>query len=356
MTTLRAQRKQMTPSPDHQQPTDARARPMRDLRISVTDRCNLRCTYCMPAEIFTPDYQFLPKADILSFEEIHAVAASCVANGVTKLRLTGGEPLLRKDLPVLIRSLRAIEGVTEIALTTNGLLLKQLAPALKDAGLTRVTVSLDALSNEVFRTTNGGRSDVEPVLQGIHAAVKAGFTGIKVNCVVQKGVNDGEILPMVDYFHRNGQASLRFIEFMDVGSTNGWSLDKVLPSRDILALIATRYQLETRDPLVTGEVARRFAIRDSAGRTSELGCISSVTQPFCRDCNRLRLSARGELYTCLFASSGTDVRDLLRSGADHDQLTRFIANLWRARDDRYSELRSSQTPGLPKVEMSYIGG
>jgi len=338
-------------STDH--PSDKLGRHLRDLRISVTDRCNLRCTYCMPAEVFDENYQYLPKSNILSFEEITRLSHIFVGLGVEKLRITGGEPLLRRDLPDLIAMLAAIDGVQDIALTTNGILLPKLAPALKEAGLSRLTVSLDAISDDVFGAINGRGVGTAPVLAGIEAAKDAGFEGIKINMVVQKGVNDHEVLPMAEAFRESGHI-VRFIEFMDVGNTNGWALERVVPAAEIVKRISEKHPLEAVAPNYAGEVASRFRY---AGSEQEVGVISSVTAPFCAGCTRARISARGELFTCLFGSQGYDLREPLRDGMSDEQLAAFVSNIWRTRDDRYSEIRSSATGELPpKVEMSYIGG
>lgn len=335
---------------------DRIGRRLHDLRISVTDRCNFRCTYCMPKSIFGADYQFLPQTSLLSFEEITRVASIFVAHGVEKLRLTGGEPLLRKDLDRLIRMLAGVRTPDgrplDLTLTTNATLLPRMADRLKDAGLTRLTVSLDAIDEAVFRAMNDVDFAVSSVLEGIEAAERAGFSTIKVNMVVQKGVNDHQILPMVRHFRGSGHI-LRFIEFMDVGASNGWRLDDVLPAREILDLIHGEHPIEPVDPNYTGEVAERWRYRDGAG---EIGVIASVTQAFCRDCTRARLSTEGKLFTCLFATEGHDLRALLRGGYSDEQIEAALSHIWRGRSDRYSELRSSETAGLRKIEMSYIGG
>ncbi|HEU4623088.1 MAG TPA: GTP 3',8-cyclase MoaA [Burkholderiaceae bacterium] len=336
---------------------DQHGRPMRDLRISVTDRCNFRCTYCMPKEVFDKDYAFLPHEQLLSFEEITRLARVFIAQGVEKLRLTGGEPLLRRHLERLITmlaELRLPDGrAADLTLTTNGALLARKARALADAGLKRVTVSLDGLDDMVFRAMNDVDFPVTQVLQGIDAAADAGLGPIKINMVVKRGVNDSQILPMVRRFRGTGHV-LRFIEFMDVGATNGWRLDDVLPSADVIARIHEHFPLEPLEAHYAGEVAQRWRFVDGAG---EIGVISSVTQAFCRDCTRARLSTDGKLFLCLFGAVGHDLRALMRQvGADDDGLARVIASIWRARADRYSELRSAATPGRPKIEMSYIGG
>ncbi len=328
---------------------DTRARPLRDLRISVTDRCNFRCVYCMPKEVFGRNYEFLPRADLLSFEEIERVVRAAARLGVRKARITGGEPLVRRDLERLVALLARLP--LDLTLTTNGALLADKARALAAAGLHRITVSLDALDDATFRAFNDVDFPVARVLEGIEAARAAGLL-VKVNCVVKRGTNEGEILPLARHFRATGD-TLRFIEYMDVGTTNGWRLDDVVPAAEIVALLQREFPLEPVEPGYRGEVARRYRYRDGAG---EIGVIASVTQPFCGDCTRLRLSADGKLYTCLFAVRGHDVRALLRDGGDDDELTAFLARLWRARADRYSELRTATTAAEPKVEMSYIGG
>jgi cyclic pyranopterin phosphate synthase len=327
-------------------------RPVRDLRISVTDRCNFRCVYCMPQEVFGPGFQFMPRAELLSFEEIARLARLFAQAGVTKIRLTGGEPLLRRDLARLIEMLAGIDGIADVALTTNGSLLAARARQLADAGLSRVTVSLDALDDVTFGAVNGVRFRVERVLAGIEAAHSAGLTPVKVNMVVKRGLNDHAILGMAEYFRDHGH-TLRFIEFMDVGNSNGWRMDAVVPSREVHQLIDARWPLAPVDPNYAGEVAARYRYRDGAG---EIGLISSVTQPFCGACMRARLSADGRLYTCLFAADGHDLRAPLRGGEDDAQISARIQGLWGARTDRYSELRTEATAAAPKVEMSYIGG
>jgi cyclic pyranopterin phosphate synthase len=330
---------------------DKFGRPLRDLRISVTDRCNFRCVYCMPKEVFGRDYPFLKRAELLSFEEIYRLSRIFVAHGIRKIRLTGGEPLVRRDLEQLVEMLARLPDL-ELTMTTNGALLARKAAALKRAGLDRVTVSLDALEDEVFKAMNDVDFPVARVLEGIEAARAAGLTPIKVNMVVKRGVNEGSILPMARYFHGTDYI-LRFIEYMDVGSTNGWRLDDVVPAREIIATVDAEMPLEPIEPNYRGEVANRWRYKDGSG---EIGIIASVTQPFCGDCTRARLSAEGKLYTCLFASQGYDLRQMLRDGATDAEVSTAIAALWRAREDRYSELRSSETVELPKVEMSYIGG
>ena len=330
---------------------DRLGRGLRDLRVSVTDRCNFRCTYCMPREIFGPDHAFVPRAELLSFEEIARVAAAFTALGVRKIRLTGGEPLLRRDLDRLVVMLRALPQVEDLALTTNGVLLADHAAALRTAGLDRVTVSLDALDPAIFATMADSPIPVERVLEGIAAARAAGL-GVKVNAVVQAGVNESELLPLAAFGREHG-VTVRFIEYMDVGTSNGWELRDVVAAADMRARVDAAWPVEPLAPSAPGEVAQRWRYRDGAG---EVGFISSVTQPFCGDCTRARLSAVGELFTCLFAAGGHDLRPLLRGGADDDALRAKIAGIWGARDDRYSELRTAGVTQLPRVEMSYIGG
>jgi cyclic pyranopterin phosphate synthase len=329
---------------------DTFGRPLRDLRISVTDRCNFRCVYCMPKEVFGRDYRFLERRELLTFEEIERLARVFVAHGVEKIRITGGEPLVRRDLERLVEKLAAIDDL-DLTLTTNGSLLAQKARALKEAGLRRVTVSLDSLDDDVFARMNDVEFPVGRVLEGIDAAASAGLP-VKVNMVVKRGVNEDSILPMARYFRDRGHV-LRFIEYMDVGHSNGWRLDDVVPAAEILATIDAELPLEPLEPNYRGEVARRWRYRDGSG---EIGVIASVTQPFCGDCTRARLSADGRLYTCLFAVRGHDLRALVRSGASDRELHEAIGRLWAARTDRYSELRTADTADLPKVEMSYIGG
>jgi GTP 3',8-cyclase len=340
--------------------TDRLRRPLRDLRISVTDRCNFRCSYCMPKEVFGKDYPYLPHAQLLTFEEITRVARQFVAHGVRKIRLTGGEPLLRKNIEVLVEQLarlRTVEGApVELALTTNGSLLARKAAALRQAGLHRVTVSLDGLDDVVFRRMNDVDFPVAEVLHGIEAAKAAGLGPIKVNMVVKRGTNDDEILPMARHFRGTGIV-LRFIEYMDVGATNGWRMDEVLPSAQVVARLREHFPLHALEPAAPGETAERWAYDDGGG---EVGVISSVTQAFCGSCNRARLSTEGQLYLCLFASQGHDLRSLLRGGATDEQLASAIGHIWQGRADRYSELRGQLAPdaGAParRVEMSYIGG
>ena len=327
-------------------------RPVRDLRISVTDRCNFRCTYCMPKEIFHHGYEFVERGELLSFEEIDRVVRSFVRHGVRKLRLTGGEPLLRKGIEGLIAQLALIPDVEDLTLTTNGALLDRKAPDLAAAGLHRVTVSLDSMDDTVFMAMNDVDFGVQGVLDGIAAAATAGLAPIKINMVVKRGVNDGSILDMARHFKGSGH-TIRFIEYMDVGTTNGWRLDDVVPARDIIEMLDREFGIEPVDPSYRGEVAQRWRYRDGAG---EVGVITSVTQPFCGDCTRARLSAEGVVYTCLFATRGTDLRAVLRTGASDEMLDEVVSGIWTNRADRYSETRSSQTAGLHKVEMSYLGG
>jgi cyclic pyranopterin phosphate synthase len=330
---------------------DTLKRPLRDLRISVTDRCNFRCVYCMPKDIFGSSYQFLPRSEVLTFEEIARLARLFIAHGVGKIRLTGGEPLVRRQLDHLIVMLSEIPGI-DLTLTTNGALLPQQAKGLKEAGLKRVTVSLDSLDNDVFKAMNDVDFPVEKVLAGIEAADRAGLSPIKINMVVKRGLNEGSILPMARYFREKGYI-LRFIEYMDVGSTNGWRLADVVPAAEIVNMIDAELPLEPIDPNYIGEVAERWRYKDGSG---EIGVIASVTQAFCGNCSRARLSADGKLYTCLFGIKGTDFRQLLRGGASDEEISQSIAKVWRTRDDRYSELRSEETIPLPKIEMSRIGG
>ena len=332
-------------------PLDSLGRPLHDLRISVTDRCNFRCVYCMPKEVFGKGYQFLPRDQILSFEEIERLVRIFVALGVEKVRLTGGEPTLRRDLEVLVAKLAAI-GDLDLTLTTNGSLLAEKARGLKDAGLKRVTVSLDSLDDAVFRSMNDVDFPVAKVLAGIEAAQAVGLGPIKINMVTKRGLNEASVLPMARYLKGTGW-TLRFIEFMDVGHSNGWRLDDVVPAKEIVATIDREMPLEPVDKDYRGEVADRYRYKDGGG---EIGVIASVTQPFCADCTRARLSADGSLYTCLFATRGTDLRALVRDGSTDDEIAAKIAAVWTGRDDRYSELRSAQTEGLHKIEMSFIGG
>jgi cyclic pyranopterin phosphate synthase len=331
--------------------TDTLGRPLRDLRISVTDRCNFRCVYCMPKEVFGRGYRFMDRNELLTFEEIERVARAFVEQGVRKLRVTGGEPLLRRDLEHLIARLAAIDEGLDVTLTTNGALLAAKARALADAGLSRVTVSLDSLDDEVFRAMNDVDVPVERVLAGIEAVAAAGLP-VKVNTVLKRGLNDGSVLDLARFFKGSGH-TLRFIEFMDVGATNGWRLDDVVPAAEVIRTIDAELPLEPVEPAYRGEVAKRWRYRDGTG---EIGVIASVTQPFCGDCTRARISAEGRLYTCLFATRGHDLRALLRSGATDEDLRDSIRGVWAARTDRYSELRSAETAELPRIEMSYIGG
>jgi len=331
---------------------DALGRPLRDLRISVTDRCNFRCTYCMPKEVFGRDFAFLDRAELLTFEEIARLAQLFANEGVQKIRLTGGEPLLRHDLDRLVAMLAATRDVQDIALTTNGsLLTPEKAIALREAGLNRITVSLDSLDDAVFRRMNDVDFPVARVLDAIDAASDAGLDPIKIDVVVKRGENDGSIVAMARRFRGTGHI-LRFIEYMDVGNTNGWRMTDVVSAREIAERIAEHWPIEPLNPNYFGEVAERWRYLDGAG---EIGIISSVTQPFCGSCTRARLSADGKLYLCLFAGTGHDLRALLRGGADDETITTAIRSHWRTRDDRYSEIRSEATPGT-KVEMSHIGG
>jgi GTP 3',8-cyclase len=336
---------------------DTLHRPLRDLRISVTDRCNLRCTYCMPREVFDHEHAFLPRAELLSFEEIERLAKLFIRLGVQKIRLTGGEPLLRRGIEQLIERLARLQSAAgeplEIALTTNGVLLGKKAQSLKDAGLSRVTVSLDGLSVATFRRMSDSSVPVGMVLEGIAEAQRVGFTSIKVNMVVKRGVNDHEIIPMAEHF-RNSGIILRFIEYMDVGCTNDWRMDDVVPACEILDRIAQHHSLHQVDPNYKGEVAERWRYADGSG---EIGLIASVTQAFCDECTRARLSTDGKLYTCLFATDGADLRKPLRMGANDQMLTGLITDYWQQRNDRYSQLRHAATAiTRQKIEMSYIGG
>lgn len=326
-------------------------RPLHDLRISVTDRCNFRCSYCMPKEIFGQGYKFLPKADLLTFEEITRLARALVDLGVRKIRLTGGEPLLRRDIEILVGMLAQIPEI-ELAMTTNGSLLARKAQKLKDAGLNRVTVSLDALDADTFNIMNDVDFPVQHVLEGIEVAENVGLSPIKINMVVKRGINQADILPMARYFHGSGHI-LRFIEFMDVGNTNDWRSNDVIAAKEIIETVNAEMPLEPLEPNYRGEVANRWRYKDGGG---EIGVIASVTQPFCGDCTRLRLSAKGELFTCLFGMHGHDLRALVRSNATDEQIKSHLSDIWRVRADRYSEIRSDETSDLPKVEMSYIGG
>jgi cyclic pyranopterin phosphate synthase len=338
---------------------DTRARPLHDLRISITDRCNFRCVYCMPKEVFDKDYAFLPHGSLLSFEEITRIASLFVAHGVEKIRLTGGEPLLRKNVEKLIAMLAALRTPDgrelDLTLTTNGSILKRKAQALKDAGLKRITVSLDAIDDAIFKQMNDVDFAVADVLEGIAEAHRVGLGPIKINMVVKGGMNDQQILPMARHF-KDTPYILRFIEYMDVGASNGWKMDEVVPSSEVIRRINDSMPLAPATANHVGETAARWRYQDGGG---EIGVISSVTQAFCADCNRARLSTEGKLYTCLFATGGHDLRALLRSGKSDQEISTVIAHIWRARDDHYSEIRSANTNGLaakPKVEMSYIGG
>jgi cyclic pyranopterin phosphate synthase len=330
---------------------DARRRPLRDLRISVTDRCNFRCVYCMPKEVFDANFTFLPHAELLTFEEIARVAAIFVDRGVQKIRLTGGEPLLRRNIERLVAMLAKL-GDLDLTLTTNGALLAKKAASLVDAGLKRVTVSLDSLDDATFRAMNDVDFPVAKVLEGIDAAAAAGLGPIKINMVVKRGTNDASIVPMARHFKGTGHI-VRFIEYMDVGATNGWRMDDVVPAAEVIRTIDAELPLEPVDANYTGEVSQRWRYKDGSG---EVGVIASVTQAFCRDCTRARLSTDGKLYTCLFATTGYDLRALMRGGYDDQQIGNAIAAVWKGRTDRYSEIRSANTLSLPKVEMSYIGG
>ncbi|WP_340373046.1 GTP 3',8-cyclase MoaA [Peribacillus sp. FSL E2-0218] len=331
---------------------DSLGRPLRDLRISVIDRCNFRCQYCMPAEIFDDSFQFLPKSELLSYEEIVRVSQIFADLGVKKLRLTGGEPLLRKDLPILIAALVNIEGIEDIGLTTNGVYLKKHAEKLMMAGLQRVNVSLDSLDDELFKQMNGRGIGIEPVICGIRAAKEAGL-GVKVNMVVKKGTNESQILPMTRFCKEEG-ITLRFIEFMDVGHTNGWQLKNVVTKMELLEMLQTEFDLEPVEEEYYGEVAKRFRHK---GTNTEVGFITSVSESFCSSCTRARLSANGSLYTCLFNGKGHDLKSVLRSDMADEDLTELILSLWNDRDDRYSDERAAGTlKGQEKIEMSFIGG
>ena len=330
---------------------DLQGRPLRELRISVTDRCNFRCVYCMPRQIFGADYPFLKREELLTFDEINRLARIFVTLGVEKIRLTGGEPLIRREVENLVKLLARIPGI-DLTMTTNGSLLPQKARALMKAGLKRISVSLDSLDNEVLAVMNGVDYTVERVLEGIEAANAVGFMPIKINLVIKRGLNDGSILPMASHFRNSGHI-LRFIEYMDVGGTNGWRFDEVVPASEIIAIVDSKYPLEAIEPNYNGEVARRYRYKDGGG---EIGVIASVTQAFCADCTRARLSANGSLYTCLFATRGADLRQYLRNGTSDDETEAIISSIWAQRNDRYSEIRSPNTARVSKVEMSYIGG
>lgn len=341
----------MVPSQD--KPTDTLGRAIRDLRISVTDRCNFRCVYCMPKEIFGPDYSYLPHAAILSYEEIARLARLFVRLGVRKIRLTGGEPLVRREVEKLVAMLADLTDLDDLSLTTNGsALTKEKAQILRNSGLRRITVSLDSLDDATFRATNDVDFPVARVLQAIHNAESVGLTPVKINMVVKRGMNENDVLPMARYFRGSGHI-LRFIEYMDVGTTNAWRLDDVVSAAQIVDMINAEFPIEPAGANYHGEVAKRWRYRDGAG---EIGIISSVTQPFCGSCTRARLSAEGSLYTCLFATQGHDLRRLLRAGASDEYISEFISSTWSRRSDRYSELRRAETRALRKVEMSYIGG
>jgi cyclic pyranopterin phosphate synthase len=334
---------------------DALGRPLHDLRISLLDRCNFRCPYCMPETEFHEDYQFLTRSQRLTHEEILTIARVATGLGVSKLRLTGGEPLLDKNINSLIRGLAALPGVEDLALTTNAMLLAPVAQELADAGLHRVTISLDSLDEEVFRQMSGGRGDLAQVLDGLEAAAAAGIEPIKINVVVERGVNDHTVIDLLEHFRGTGHI-VRLIEYMDVGNRNGWRMNQVVPSRELLQVIEARWPLRSMDPNYAGEVARRYEYADGQG---EIGFISSVTEPFCGSCSRARLSSDGMLYTCLFATQGTDLREPLRNGADDDELADILSRIWLQRADRYSELRRpdvAEHHALSKVEMYRIGG
>jgi len=331
---------------------DRLGRPFRDLRISVTDRCNFRCSYCMPEQVYGEHYRFLPKRDLLTFEEIVRVARLMIGLGARKIRLTGGEPLVRQQIERLVAQLAALEGLEDLAMTTNGFLLAEKAAALRDAGLRRVTVSLDSLDDEVFRRMNGGRAGVAPVLEGIAAAERVGLTPIKLNAVVQRGVNDHTLLDLARFGRERGYI-VRFIEYMDVGNLNGWRREDVVPAAEIVERLDAMWPLEPIPSNYPGEVANRFRYRDGGG---EIGVIASVTQPFCGSCTRLRLSPEGQLYTCLFGTHGTDLRGPLRAGASDAELLALVTGVWQTRADRYSELRAQLDTPRAKVEMYHIGG
>jgi GTP 3',8-cyclase len=331
---------------------DRLGRPLRDLRISVTDRCNFRCPYCMPAEVFGKEYAFLPRDAILTFEEIVRFVRVAVAHGVTKVRLTGGEPTVRRDIERLVAMVAAVNGVDDIAMTTNGALLAGKAQALKDAGLTRITVSLDSLDNRVFEAMNGVGWPLARVLDGIDAADAAGLAPIKLNAVVKRGLNDSGIVDLARFGRERGFV-VRFIEYMDVGTTNGWRLDDVVPATEIVETIGAEFPLEPLGAQYPGEVARRYGYADGEG---EIGVISSVTQPFCQGCTRARLTAEGRLYTCLFATAGHDVRAVLRGVGGDAELEALVGRVWRDRTDRYSQERASLTVPRERIEMSYVGG
>ena len=332
---------------------DTLSRPVRDLRISVTDRCNFRCTYCMPKEVFNSNYEFLHREQLLTFEEITRLVRIFASLGARKVRLTGGEPLLRRNLAVLIEHLAAIDAIEDISLTTNGVLLtKDRARQLRNAGLNRITISLDTLDAAIFRSISNAEFGPDLVLRAIDEAQAAGLAPVKVNMVVKKGANESSILPMARHFHGSGMI-IRFIEYMDVGHTNQWNLDDVYTATEIIDELRKEFDIEPAEPNYRGEVAKRWCYRDGGG---EIGIIASVTQPFCQDCTRARLSAEGKLYTCLFATQGRDLRHLLREGASDKYIADVVGRVWSRRGDRYSETRTSESPLLPKIEMSYIGG
>ena len=331
---------------------DAFRRPLRDLRISITDRCNFRCTYCMPREVFGPEYQFLQRDELLTYEEIARLSRIFIAHGVEKLRITGGEPLVRRDVDHLMALLAPIEGLKDLTLTTNGSLLKQQADKLAAAGLKRITVSLDSLDDVVFKAMNDASVSVQTVLDGIDAAAAAGLSPIKVNAVVKRGVNDHTIVELASYFRGTGHI-VRFIEFMDVGNTNGWRMDHVVTAREMVERINAVFPIEPAEANYQGEVAKRWHYKDGQG---EVGFITSISEPFCGDCTRARLSPEGQLFTCLFGNTGHDFRSLLRNGADDEEIGDFLRSVWTIRTDRYSEIRSEDTIGLHRVEMSRIGG
>ncbi len=332
--------------------TDTFERPLRDLRISVTDRCNFRCPYCMPAEIFHERFKFMAQERILTFEEITRLTNLITSMGAVKLRLTGGEPLVRQDIDVLVRMLSEIEGVEDLAMTTNAYLLPKFVNQLKDAGLQRLTISLDSLDEDVFHAMNGQRASVAKVLEGIQSAKDAGFNNIKINCVVQRGVNEHTIVDMARWARDEGHI-VRFIEYMDVGTMNGWKLDEVVPAKEIVETIDAVFPLERKKRNYASETALRWQYADGAG---EIGVIASVTMPFCGDCSRMRLSPEGQIFTCLFATEGTDLKTPMREGATDDELRDIIAGTWQKRDDRYSEIRSDLSGDRDKIEMYYIGG
>jgi cyclic pyranopterin phosphate synthase len=331
---------------------DTRDRALRDLRVSVTDRCNFRCTYCMPREVFGPDHAFVPRDELLTFEEITRVVGAFARAGVTRIRLTGGEPLLRRNITHLVELLAGLPGIDDVAMTTNGALLGGLAQPLLEAGLNRVTVSLDAVDPEIFRQMSDTTTDVRVVLDALRTAREVGLTPVKINAVIRRGVNEDQIAALARLGRDEGY-TVRFIEYMDVGHSNGWVRDDVVPAAEILERVHAAYPIESVPPARAAETATRHRYLDGAG---EIGVIASVTQPFCGACTRARLSPVGELFTCLFGTRGTDLRALVRGGADDAALDDLINGVWARRDDRYSELRTAATPGLPKVEMSYIGG